>query len=160
MTEAQSSSVAGRTVASALPGSKLISASPSDSVTEAAIRMSQARCGCALVLENNVIVGIITERDILTKIVAKGIDPKETRIDQVMTKRPVCAPGGITVKEALFLMRELGFRHLPVLDSNHRPLGIFALRDALPDELAEVDSLYEGVRSFIDRRDREADIDS
>jgi CBS domain-containing protein len=45
------------------------------------------------------------------------------------------------VTHALYTMRELGFRHIPVLDPERRPLGVFALRDALPDELAGAENL-------------------
>jgi CBS domain-containing protein len=98
--------------------------------------MAEVACGSALVLSAGAVVGIITERDILAKIVAKSIDPAKTSVESVMTKDPVCARPEMSVPHALFIMKELGFRHLPVVDDDHIPLGVFALRDALPDELA------------------------
>lgn len=134
-------SVQDRTVESALPSRPLVSVAPSDLILEAAQRMAAANCGSALVLSAETVVGIVTERDMLIKVVAAGIDPATTAVDAIMTKKPVCAHHDMPVTHALYTMRELGFRHLPVLDPERRPLGVFALRDALPEELADAETL-------------------
>ncbi len=139
------SNMSDRTVASALPSRPLISVSPGDSVLHAATLMAGANCGSALVLVGEAIVGIVTERDILIKVVAKAVDPAATSVDVVMTKKPVCAHHDMLVTHALYTMWELGFRHMPVVDAERRALGIFALRDALPEELAGADSLTRRV---------------
>jgi CBS domain-containing protein len=114
---------------------------PTDTVLQAAKLMAAANCGSALVLSAETIVGIVTERDIVIKVVAAAIDPATTLVDTVMTKKPVCAHHDTPVTHALYTMRELGFRHIPVLDAERRPLGIFAMRDALPEDLAAADDL-------------------
>jgi CBS domain-containing protein len=135
------SSVAERTVSSAMPVRPLVSVAPTDSVLQAARLMAAANCGSALVLSADTIVGIVTERDIVIKVVAAGLDPAVALVDAVMTKKPVCAHHDTPVTHALYTMRELGFRHIPVLDAERRPLGIFAMRDALPEDLAGADNL-------------------
>lgn len=130
-----------RTVASVLPSRPLVSVAPDDTVLHAARTMTEANCGSALVLSADTIVGIITERDIVIKVVAESIDPAVTRVDAVMTKKPVCAHHDMPVTHALYTMRELGFRHMPVLDAERRPIGVFALRDALPDDLEGAEEL-------------------
>ncbi|HEX8962391.1 MAG TPA: CBS domain-containing protein [Rhodocyclaceae bacterium] len=141
MKDAKTSSVQDRTVESALPTRPLVSVAPGDSILEAAKRMAEANCGSALVLSAGTVVGIVTERDMLIKVVAAGVDPAATPVDAIMTKKPVCAHHDMPVTHALYTMRELGFRHIPVLDPERRPLGVFALRDALPDELAGAENL-------------------
>jgi CBS domain-containing protein len=130
-----------RRVAAALSSRPLISVLPTDSVFHSAILMAEANCGSALVLCDGRITGIITERDILIKVVATAADPAKTSVDSVMTRKPVCVHQDTSVTRALYTMKELGFRHLPIIDSDRRPIGIFALRDALPEELAVVSDL-------------------
>jgi len=126
-----------RTVASALPSRSIVSVHPDDSVLQAAILMAEANCGSALVLADGAVVGIITERDFIIRIVARSLDPATTSVESVMTRKPVCAHPEMPVTHALYTMKELGFRHFPVIDSGHKPLGVFSLRDAFPDELGE-----------------------
>lgn len=135
--------MAERTVTSALPSRPLLSVAPGDSVRRAAIQMSEAHCGSAVVLEGKAVVGIVTERDILTKVVAKAVDADAATVDAVMTRNPTCAKPDLPVTHALYLMRDRGFRHLPVVDGGKGVLGIFSLRDALPEELAGVDELEQ-----------------
>ena len=125
-----------RSVAAAISSRPLISVLPTDSVFHSAVLMAEGNCGSALVLCDGRIAGIVTERDILVKVVAAGADPAKTSVDSVMTRKPVCVRPDTRVTHALYTMKELGFRHLPIIDSDRRPIGIFALRDAMPDELA------------------------
>lgn len=126
-----------RTVASALPSRNLVSVHPTDTVLQAAVLMAEANCGSALVLSaGGAIIGIITVRDIIFKIVAAALDPAATSVEHIMTHRPICAHPEMLVTHALYTMKELGFRHFPVIDASHKPLGVFSLRDAFPEELA------------------------
>ncbi|HEX8986876.1 MAG TPA: CBS domain-containing protein [Rhodocyclaceae bacterium] len=134
-------SVQDRTVAEALPSRPLVAVGPSDTVLNAAQAMAAANCGSALVLAGDTVVGIVTERDLLIKVIAAGADPASTPVEAVMTKKPICAHHDMPVTHALYTMRELGFRHIPVLDPERHPLGVFALRDALPAELAGAEKL-------------------
>lgn len=130
-----------RTLASALPQQTLLTVSPDDTVQRSAVLMAQARCGSALVLDATGLVGIVTERDILNKVIAESRDPDTTRIGEIMTRRPHCARADMPVSYALFTMREYGFRHMPVVNRNNHPIGVFSIRDALPEELAGADEI-------------------
>jgi CBS domain-containing protein len=136
-------SVQDRTVEAALPARPLIAVAPGDTILQAARLMAEANCGSALVIAGETIVGIVTERDMVIRVVAAGVDAAATPVEAVMTKKPVCAHHDTPVTHALYTMRELGFRHIPVLDADRRPLGVFALRDALPSELAGAENLTQ-----------------
>ncbi|MSP47782.1 MAG: CBS domain-containing protein [Alphaproteobacteria bacterium] len=110
---------------------------PEASVREAARRMADRRIGATLVTEAGTLVGIFTERDVMTRVVAAGLDPDTTRIRQVMTANPATVAPDQRALDALKVMHEGGFRHLPVVE-NGRAVGIVSLRDFLSGELAEM----------------------
>lgn len=131
-----------RTVAAALPAAHTVLAvKPTDSALVAAVQMSEAKCGSALVVKDAVVVGIITERDLLVKVIAKQLDAGKTLVASVMTKDPVCVRPDMPVAQALFKMNEFGFRHLPVVGADGIPLGVFSIRDALPEDIAGAEEL-------------------
>ena len=142
------SNISKRTVASALPSRPLVAVGADDSILHAVTIMAENNCGSALVLFAETIIGIVTERDILIKVVAKAIDPTTIRVDAVMTKQPVCAQHDMSVTHALYTMKELGFCHFPVVDANRKPLGVFSLRDALIEEWVSANNLAEQKRKL------------
>ncbi len=82
----------------------------------------------------DILLGILTERDLMTRVLARGLDPDRTPTREVMTPNPICVPPETLVSDAIVLMLERGFRHLPLL-AGKRILGVFSVRDALPREL-------------------------
>ncbi|MDH4175539.1 MAG: CBS domain-containing protein [Betaproteobacteria bacterium] len=115
---------------------KLIVASPGTSVKEAARLMRSRKVGAVLVVRDEQLVGIFTERDALTRVMAEGRDPAATRLAEVMTPDPKTVAVDETFGYALLLMHEHGFRHLPVLEGR-RPVGVISARHALDPELEE-----------------------
>lgn len=109
---------------------------PSMSVAEAARLMAEHKVGAVMVGEDGKLLGIFTERDLLARIVAKGIDPASTTLARVMTKKPVTVAPGEPLGYALVLMQEKGFRHLPVTDGG-KPVGIVSSRSAMDPDLLE-----------------------
>jgi len=83
-------------------------------VLEAARFMMEHSIGALPVLRNGELVGIFSERDVMNRVVAAGRTPGTTRIAEVMTSNPRGVDAGETVEECLFLMKEFGFRHLPI----------------------------------------------
>jgi len=77
------------------------------------------------------LAGICTERDLSFKVLAAGLSPEETTVGEVMTPDPVCIGPDKPFGHALHMMFEGGFRHMPVVDHSHRPIGIVSARDAL-----------------------------
>lgn len=119
-------------------------ASPTDTVADAARRMREAHIGAVLVMEGDALRGIFTERDLLEKVVAEGKDPASTPVSQVQTPDPATVRSGTHVKECAAVIREGGFRHLPVVDGDGRAIGIVSSRVFLQ-------YVYDALESFVDR---------
>ncbi len=104
--------------------------SPDDTLAEAARKMWHEQTGSLLVMENNVLTGIVTERDVL-RVVAEGSDPSVTSLREVMTKEPVTISSDKKLSDAANIMFDHWFRHLPVVDAEGQVCGIISLRDLL-----------------------------
>jgi CBS domain-containing protein len=100
------------------------------SVLEAARFMMEHSIGALPVLRNGELVGIFSERDVMNRVVAVGRTPGTTRVAEVMTANPRAVDIHESVEECLFLMKEYGFRHLPVV-SGKELKGLISLRDLL-----------------------------
>ncbi len=117
----------------------LASLPPGATVHEAVRTMSDRRIGAVLIAVEGRLQGIFTERDVLTRIVAPGLNPGETVLDSVMTPNPDTVGPGDTALDALQRMSGRGYRHLPVVDDG-RLVGIVSIRDlyaAVNSELEE-----------------------
>jgi CBS domain-containing protein len=104
------------------------------SVREACELMATNHVGAVLVMEEGRLDGIFTERDALNRVLAARLDPDTTRIADVMTREPITLSPQTPVTEALRLMSEIGFRHLPIVDQEEVQ-GIISLRDFVGVEL-------------------------
>jgi len=132
-----------RTVFQSMPQKHVVSLGPNASVWEAACVMTRANCGSVLVMDlPGTLLGIVTERDLMTRVLAKAIDPAKTRLCDVMTPNPLCVPPETLVSDAVVIMIERGFRHLPIVGSG-KILGVFSVRDALPREIGNAVSMTE-----------------
>lgn len=99
-------------------------------VLEAARYMMEHRIGALPVLRNGELVGIFSERDIMNRVVAVGRLPGSTKISEVMTTNPKAVGVDETIENCLYLMREFGFRHLPIVDGKELK-GLVSSRDIL-----------------------------
>ncbi|MGE5339317.1 MAG: cyclic nucleotide-binding/CBS domain-containing protein [Gemmatimonadota bacterium] len=115
---------------------KLLIASPETTVSEAAGRMADKQVGAIVIVEDGHLVGIFTERDALFRVIAKGLDPKDTRLADVMTKSPKTIGPDKSFGHAMLVMNENRFRHLPVIEDG-KPIGIVSARDAMDPDLEE-----------------------
>lgn len=88
--------------------------------------MRAQRTGAVLVCDGSTLVGILTERDAL-KLMAQGADMMSP-VRSVMSSPPKTIPSRATVGEAIRVMAEGGYRHLPIVDPDHRPVGVVAVR--------------------------------
>ena len=124
-------------------GQDIVTVDPTISVREAATVMAEHHIGAVPVADDGRIVGIFTERDALTRIVAGGIDPSCTCVGDVMSSALVVADVGESYETCLDRMRQARIRHLIVLD-NGRMAGIISMRDLMAvdlDDKAETISL-------------------
>jgi CBS domain-containing protein len=106
-------------------------------VTAAARLMKQHNIGALLVLDDTRLIGIFTERDALFRVLAAGLDPASTRVEDVMTRQPQTIHPDEPFVRALRVMHEGKFRHLPVVEYD-RPLGMVSVRDALDEDLYDL----------------------
>jgi CBS domain-containing protein len=137
--------MAERTIFQAMSRRHVLSLPPTASVHEAACVMTRANCGSVLIIDpgTSKLLGIVTERDLMTRVLAKAADPVATVVSRIMTPNPQCVRPELKVEDAVLIMIERGFRHLPVLGENGRILGVFSVRDALPREVNTAVSLSE-----------------
>ena len=133
-----------RTVFQSMPRRHLVSLGPGATVHEAACVMTRANCGSVLIIDAaSALLGIVTERDLMTRVLAKALDPAATLVSAVMTPHPQCIKPDTKVADAVVIMIERGFRHLPVIGESGQILGVFSVRDALPREIGAAVSLAE-----------------
>lgn len=128
----------------------LVLMSPTSTVREAAQLMTSRHIGAVMVHEGGKLVGIFTERDLLTRVAAAGLSPDGVTLREVMTANPDSLAPGDYSHDALDRMRKRGYRHLPVVDGG-RVVGIVSVRDLysamideLEDEIHDRDSFIHG----------------
>ncbi|MGA7908858.1 MAG: CBS domain-containing protein [Candidatus Sulfotelmatobacter sp.] len=117
---------------------KVYSIDAGRTVLEAARFMMEHNIGALPVLRNGELAGIFSERDIMNRVVAVGRTPGTTAVSEVMTANPRAVPADESVEECLFIMREFGFRHLPIVDGKELK-GVVSLRDVLMRQAAELE---------------------
>lgn len=117
-------------------------------VREASRYMTERRVGAVSVLDGTRLVGILSERDVMARVVAKGLDPDRTRVGDVMTRELVVANGADTHEDGLRKMKQAGCRHLPVVDGD-RLVGMIAQRDLLQIDLTEKDEEIRWLNAYI-----------
>ena len=127
--------MAERTVFQSVSRKHVVSLAPQASARDAACVMTRANCGSVLIMEPpDILLGILTERDLMTRVLARGLDADRTTAREIMTPNPICVPPETPVSDAGVLMLERGFRHLPLV-AGTKILGVFSVRDALPREI-------------------------
>jgi CBS domain-containing protein len=109
---------------------KVYSVDVDKTVVEAARFMMEHNIGALPVLRNGELVGMFSERDIMNRVVAVGRMPGQTRVGEVMTANPRSVSVDESIENCLFLMREFGFRHLPIVEGKQLK-GLVSVRDVL-----------------------------
>jgi len=117
-------------------------------VLEVAKDMVTRNIGAVPVLRDGFLTGIFSERDLMSRVVAEGRDPRTTRVEEVMTEDPLTVSPTESVENCMLLMRRHGFRHLPICEGK-RLLGVVSLRDILLHDLNEKDHEVRMMRAYI-----------
>jgi CBS domain-containing protein len=115
---------------------KFLTAPPETTVARAGVLMTKKNVGAVMIVERGRLVGIFTERDVVTRVIAQKRDPAVTKLAEVMTIAPRTVNPDQSYGHALLIMQENGFRHVPVIE-NGKPVGIVSSRNAMDPELEE-----------------------
>jgi CBS domain-containing protein len=104
------------------------SVGPDVSVTECVRTMTSKKLGALIIMDGERLIGIFTERDAMNKMLAAGRDPLNTKVSEVMTKNPYSIPPTTTVGEAMAIVTNRRFRHLPIVE-NGKVLAVISSGD-------------------------------
>jgi CBS domain-containing protein len=125
-----------------------ITAEVHQTVLEVARLMVEHNIGAVPVLQNGELVGIFSERDLMTRVVVDGKDSARTPVSQVMTDDPLTIAPNDALETCMTLMKRHGFRHLPVC-AGREVKGVISLRDILLHNLDEKDDEVRMMRAYL-----------
>lgn len=128
-----------RMISNIIAGRPLVSGKSDMTVRAACRLMAEKKIGALLIVDDSQIAGIFTERDALNKVLAGGLDPDATQVAQVMVSNPQTIREDKPLGYALQFMVDGGFRHVPVVDANGVPLGMVSARDALGQDMVQLE---------------------
>ncbi|TAK86182.1 MAG: CBS domain-containing protein [Betaproteobacteria bacterium] len=127
-------------------GEAIHSVGPDTLVTACVRTMTAEKIGALMVMDGETLIGIFTERDALNKVLAAGLDPRSTKVSEVMTRDPYCVPPTTSVGAAMGLVTQRRFRHLPIVE-NGKLLAVISSGDLthwlVKDKIGEVRELVD-----------------
>lgn len=131
--------------------SEAVVCKPSYTAYEAAQLMSAKRENCILVVDDDEqLLGIFTAKDLAFRVVGKGVKAASVTIDQIMTANPLCAVSDTPASEALNLMVQRGFRHLPVVDEHGGIVGVLDITKCYQEAMEKLERMYESSKKLHD----------
>jgi CBS domain-containing protein len=125
-----------------------ISVAPKDTVYRALEVMAEANTGAVLVVEDDQMVGIFTERDYARKVVLKGRASLETPVEEIMSTSMITIQPEQSLEECMALMSKFHIRHLPVLEKG-RLAGVVSMRDVVDALISSKDNLIKDLEDYI-----------
>lgn len=129
-------------------GRAIWSIGPNLSVYDALQMMAEKDIGALLVVEDDRLAGIFSERDYARKVILQGKSSKETSVREIMTSRVVCVRPEQTIEDCMALMTDKRVRHLPVLE-NDRLVGMISIGDVVKTIIAEQQFVIEQLENYI-----------
>jgi len=126
-----------------------LSIAPEKSVLEALGLMAQHDIGALLVMEDEQLVGIFSERDYARKVILKGRSSHDLSVREIMTDKVICVHADRTVPQAMAIMSEKHIRHLPVLDVNQRVIGVISIGDLVKETIADQEFTIQQLAQYI-----------
>jgi CBS domain-containing protein len=132
----------------ATKGHEVIAVQPLDTVLQAANLMNDRNIGGVVVLDGDRLAGIFTERDVLRRVVAQGLDPAETTVAEVMTASVITCPPDLSLEACAGVMTARGVRHLPVQDGRELT-GVVTIRDLLAYKVSEQQATLDQMTQYL-----------
>lgn len=127
----------------------IIKVKPTESVLHALATMEKYDVSAVLVMEDDKLVGILTERDYARKVALKAKVSDTTRVSEIMTGKVICATPYMTLDHAMSLASERNIRHLPVIDMHKDVIGVISTRDLIREKVAEQNFIIEQMAQYI-----------
>jgi CBS domain-containing protein len=123
---------------------------PHTSVGEAIAKMNAKRIGALLVMDGERLVGIFTERDVLTRVVPQQLDTRRTPVAEVMSRQPLTIAPTRTVQQAMMVMTDRHHRHLPVVQGG-KVVGLISIGDLTRWLVSDQQRTIEDLTDYIHR---------
>jgi CBS domain-containing protein len=131
-------------------GAEVFSVAPNDTVLDAIKAMADHDVGALVVLDGNMLVGIVTERHYAREVFLKGKSSPTTKVTDIMSSPVVCADLGQDTDQGLALMTEKRVRHLPVISEN-QVVGIVSIGDLVKSKISDQKFVIDQLEKYISR---------
>ena len=128
---------------------RVVTTHPRATVRMVSEAMATEMTGALVVLEEGKLVGIISERDIVGRVVAKGLDPENVPVSEVMTRDVHTVTEDVMVRRALEMMHQGRFRHLPVVNASNQVIGMVSIRQLMGQRIGELTLKNDDLLAFI-----------
>ena len=132
-------------------GSAVVSITPNTSVFDALKVMSEKNIGAVLVMEDEELLGIFSERDYARKVILAGRSSKTTEVKELMTSKVYCIDPSRTIQDVMELMNDHRFRHVPVME-NEKVIGVLKFRRCDAVWFAEQKNTIDSLESYLLRQ--------
>ncbi|WP_437567603.1 CBS domain-containing protein [Sorangium sp. So ce296] len=127
-----------------------MSADLTETAIDVARRMRDFRVGCVVVTQGARAIGILTDRDLVMRVMADAREPEKTLVSEIVTYDPTTLQQSDSIETALRLMRERGVRRLPIVRHDGKVTGIVTADDLTVMLAAELSDLGAGIRDNVD----------
>jgi len=132
----------------ATKGTEVCTIHPDKTVLDAAALMNQCRIGAVMIIDDEKIMGIFTERDVMNRVVAERKDPAATKVSDVMTSKVAFCEQDTTLESCRVAMTKHKIRHLPVVESG-KLLGIISSGDILARRLQDHEETIKYLHEYM-----------
>ena len=130
-------------------GTDVVTIGPQATVFEALQLMANKNIGALIVMENNEMAGIFSERDYARKVILAGRSSKETKVSDLMTANVFFVKPSRTMEDCMVLMSEKHIRHLPVMEDGKELLGIVTMRDVVKELISNKENTIRELETYI-----------
>lgn len=129
-------------------GNRILSVAPDDNILETLKKLAKYGVGALLVMENDNLVGIVSERDYARKVILEGKNSTDCKVKEIMTSNPITVGANDSLKTCMETMTNNHIRHLPVVDHG-KILGVLSNRDLLKAVISQQEFLIDQLESYI-----------